>query len=105
LPSILRGELVREPPRGAAGVEFLLCGSPNDAFYSQIAFFRLSLDRLGEQSRAARVVAVFGAVECPPLPERWAPYFERIEVYYVSGETFRRKQLFAASDRRFELLS
>ena len=103
LRSILRGELVREPPRGATGVEFLLYGSPNDAFYSQIAFFRLSLDQLGEQGWAARVVAVFAAVECPSLPDRWAPYFDRIEVHYVSGETFRRKR--PASDQRFDLLS
>ncbi len=88
----------------ADGVEFLFCGSPNDAFYSQIAFFRLSLDRLGDASRAARVVAVFGAEECPPLPERWIPYFSRIEVQYACGDIFRRKQVFAASDRRFDLM-
>jgi hypothetical protein len=100
--SILRGKLAREPRR-AGGVEFLLYGSPTDAFYSQIAFFRLSLDQLGAEGRAARLVAVFAAPECPPVPDRWAPHFERIEVHHVSGDAFHRKQ--PASDQRFDLLS
>jgi len=101
--SILRGKLVREPPRGDAGVEFLLYGSPTDAFYSQIAFFRLGLDQLGAEGRAARLVAVFAAPECPPVPDRWARYFDRIEVHAVSGDAFRHGQ--PASDQRFDLLS
>ena len=48
-------------------------------------------------------MAVFAALECPPLPEQWVPYFDRIEVHYVSGEAFQRKQ--PASDQRFDLLS
>lgn len=103
LRSILRGRLFREPPPGPTAVEFLVYGSPTDAFYSQIAFFRLSLDRLGPQGRAARLVAVLAAVECPPVPARWAPYFDRIEVHHVSGEAFTHKQ--PASDQRFDLLS
>lgn len=103
LRSILRGDLVRPARRGATKIEFLLYGSPDDAFYSQIAFFRLSLDQLGDEGRAARVVAVFAAVERSPLPERWARYFERIELHYVDGDAFRRR--LPASDQRFDLLS
>jgi hypothetical protein len=103
LRSILRGDLVRPARRGATKIEFLLYGSPDDAFYSQIAFFRLSLDHLGDEGRAARVVAVFAAVERSPLPERWALCFERIEIHYVDGDAFRRR--LPASDQRFDLLS
>jgi hypothetical protein len=92
-------------PHRQPQLEFLLCGSPTDAFYSQIAFFRLSLDRLGEQGLAARVVAVFGAEKYSPLPSRWAPHFERVEVHHAAPEEFRRRQLFAASDLRFGLLT
>ena len=41
-------------------LDFLLCGSANDAFFSQIAFFRLCLNALGGVYSDARVVAVFG---------------------------------------------
>jgi hypothetical protein len=86
-------------------IEFLICGSPTDAFYSQIAFFRLSLDRLGRQGRAARLVAVLGAGHCPPLPARWVPHFERIEVHYADAADFRRQPSLAASDMRYTLLT
>ncbi len=97
----LAGSSARVPPRA----EFLICGSPNDAFYSQIAFFRLSLDSFGAEGRAARVVAVFGAAEYAPLPPRWQRHFERIEVHYAAPEDFRRRRFYAASDLRFELVT
>lgn len=99
---------MNEPRSGSAGnlprLEFLLCGSPNDAFYSQMAFFRLSLDHLDEAHRSARVVAVFGGDDQPPLPARWEPFFERIEVVHASPEEFQRRRDFAANDLRFELI-
>lgn len=85
-------------------VEFLICGSPNDAFYSQIAFFRLALDSFGERWKQARVVAVFGDENPPPLPDRWKAYFKNIEVVYADPEEFRRTGFYAASDLRFELV-
>lgn len=93
---------------GSAGrrprIEFLLCGSPNDAFYSQIAFFRLSLDRLGETYRSARLVAVFGGEEQLVLPPRWERHFDRIESVYAPVESFRENRFFAAGDFRYQLL-
>lgn len=85
--------------------EFLLCGSPDDAFYSQIAFFRLSLDHFGDDGRATRVVAVFGGEGFQHLPSRWVRHFDRIEVHYVAPERFRQQRLFAASDLRYALLT
>ncbi|MBV1894536.1 MAG: hypothetical protein KUG57_10840 [Ilumatobacteraceae bacterium] len=88
----------------ASRVEFLICGSPNDAFYSQIALFRRSLDLLGPDWRDARVVAAFGDTEQRSIPSRWAPYFERIEVFHATTDDFRRDKYFAASNLRFSLV-
>jgi hypothetical protein len=77
---------VREP--AMRRLEFLLCGSPNDAFYSQLAMFRLSLDSLGPLYRSARVVMCLGAAEREPLPARWRPYFRDIEVVWAPLESF-----------------
>ena len=85
-------------------VEFLTCGSPNDAFYSQIAFFRMCLDALGGEWREARYVAVFGDLEQAPLPERWRPHFERIEVHHADPGAFRRYRFYAAGDLRYQLV-
>jgi hypothetical protein len=43
-------------------LDFVIPASPNDGFYSQIAFFRLALDRLGGIYRQARLVAVLKMV-------------------------------------------
>ncbi|MBD3332023.1 hypothetical protein GF356_04165 [candidate division GN15 bacterium] len=91
-------------PRSGHKIEFLICGSPNDAFFSQIAFFRLCLDHLDAVHRSARVVAVFGAEEKPNLPERWRPHFDRIEFVGADPSEFARVGYFAASDLRFDLI-
>ncbi len=91
-------------PETRRRIEFLICGSPNDAFYSQIAFFRRCLDHLGGDWEAARVVAVFGADRVRPLPARWRPHFSDIEVHHAAPEAFARDRFFAASDLRFRLL-
>jgi hypothetical protein len=62
-------------------IEFLLCGSANDAFYSQAAMFRLFLDRHGGIYRDARLVMSLDCGELPPLPERWKPYLDRVEFH------------------------
>lgn len=65
-----------------------MCGSPNDAFFSQVAMFRMSLDDLGGAYRNARLVLSLGAEGVESLPERWAPYFENIEVHWDDGSRF-----------------
>jgi len=69
-------------------LEFLLCGSPNDAFWSQIAMFRLSLDSIGPEFRAARVVMCVADDVQVPLPERWQPHFTNIEVEWAPLESY-----------------
>lgn len=93
------------PAKAPPDVEFLLCGSPDDAFYSQVAFFRLSLDQLGDQGRGARVVAVLGAEHAPSLPSRWARHFQRIEVHHAPPDQSGRTLLEAASDLRYRLVT
>lgn len=59
-------------------------GSPNDAFYSQAAMFRLSLDSLGEMYHEARLVLCLVSSDGPvPTPARWLPWFNRIEVRWA----------------------
>ncbi len=61
-------------------LDFMICGTPNDAFYSQIAFFRLCLDYLGGDYKNARLVACFGDHESTEISKRWQPYFNHIDV-------------------------
>jgi len=84
--------------------DFLLCGSPDDAFYAQFSMFRKSLDALGGAYRDARLVVVFGAGREIPLPVRWEPYFDRIEIVWADCDEYRRVETFAQSDLRFELI-
>jgi hypothetical protein len=69
-------------------LEFFVCGSPTDAFYSQAAMFRLALDSFGGDFARARLVLCLGDLEWKPLPARWAPYFRAIDVRWASRESF-----------------
>ncbi len=84
--------------------DFLLCGSPDDAFYSQFSLFRRSLDALGGDYRDARLVGVFGAAREVPLPERWKRYFDRIEIAWADCDEYRRVETYAQGDLRYELV-
>ncbi len=65
-------------------IEFLLAGSPNDAFYSQVAMFRLALDALGSLYHDAKVLLLLTSDDGPtPVPQRWLPWFERIEIRWA----------------------
>ncbi len=85
-------------------LEFLLCGSPTDTFFSQMAFFRLCLDRLGGDEAAARVVCVFGDHATEEVSARWQPYFERIEVHWAHAPEAWNPHHVAQHNMRFDLL-
>ncbi|MGH1541883.1 MAG: hypothetical protein ACRBHB_15765 [Arenicella sp.] len=85
-------------------LDFIICGSPTDAFCSQIAFFRLCLDALGGKYRNARLVAVFGYETEAVLPIGWEPYFKNIEVDWVSAANAEEEDYNAQHYRRFELI-
>jgi hypothetical protein len=69
-------------------LEFFVCGSPNAAFYSQAAMFRLALDSFGGDFARARLVLCIGALDRPALPARWEPHFRNIDVQWASRESF-----------------
>lgn len=85
-------------------LDFLLCGSPTDAFFSQMAFFRLSLDALGGDYRAARVVAVFGDHAEARVPAGWRPHLDRIAVEWAHAPGAPNPMHRAQHDRRFTLI-
>jgi len=85
-------------------LEYLICGSPTDAFFSQIAFFRLCLNRLGKTYRKARLVAVFGDQMKEVIPNRWRPYFKNIEVHWAHEIGAENPNHVLQHNRRFDLI-
>jgi hypothetical protein len=71
-------------------IEFLIPGSPTDAFYSQAAMFRLGLDSLGGMYSRARVALCLGAPSPTSLPARWRPHLDRVEVCWAPSDYFQR---------------
>ncbi len=69
-------------------LEFIIAGSATDAFWSQAAMFRRSLDNLGDDYRAARLVCCYAGRKSTKLPDRWKPYFGNIEI--IQRETEER---------------
>jgi len=84
-------------------LDFIIPGSPRDGFFSQIALFRLALDRLGGTYKQARLVAVFGAEKISEIPPRWAPHFRNIEVLWTDPEDFKRRSYASQGDYRFQV--
>ncbi|MEP2151694.1 MAG: hypothetical protein ABJI43_15425 [Roseobacter sp.] len=86
-------------------LEFLLCGSPTEGFFSQMAFFRFCLDQLGSAERDARMVCVFGDHTAEEIPARWQPYFKNIEVHWAHGSGEENPDHVRQHDMRFTLLN
>ena len=85
-------------------LDFLIAGSATDAFYSQIAFFRLSLDRLGGEYKNARLVAVLGNHKTETIPARWKPYYSNIEVVWAHKVGEENEHHRYQHYKRFELI-
>jgi len=85
-------------------LDFLICGTPNDAFCSQIAFFRLCLDKLGETYKNARLVAAFGDHSEEKIPKKWLPYFKNIQVEWSYNKLSTNICHSAQHYHRFELI-
>lgn len=94
---------------GGGGVQgrkvcFTIPASPNDAFFSQLAMFRRSLDSLGGMYADADLVVVFGDEAVVDIPARWAPHLDRnVKVHWVEPALFREKSYDAQGDRQWEL--
>jgi hypothetical protein len=88
-------------------LEFLIPGSPTEAFCSQVVFFRLALLRLPPPYRTARVVFCCGNEAPGKIPEPWMERMNQVavEVHRVSEENTRLHGIFAQVDARFDLVS
>lgn len=85
-------------------LQFLLCGSPTDGFFSQMAFFRLCLSELGSHYASAQVIAVFGDHHVESIAERWQPYLRDVEIHWAHPPGAANPDHVAQHDKRFELL-
>jgi len=85
-------------------LEFLVCGSATPAFFSQIAFFKLCLNALGEDYADARVVAVFGDHHEEVLPERWRREFDGIDVEWSHSPDFPIPNIANQHEMRVDLI-
>lgn len=83
-------------------IEFLLCGSPNDAFYSQTAMFRMALDSLGGIYRQARLSLCIGDETFQAVPARWREPLRNVDVLWAPREMFR--DIGNGGDFRYEVL-
>ncbi len=88
----------------AKRIQFLIAGSPNDAFCSQIGMFKLALSRLGEPYSNAIITAIFGDAEITGLPERWSSIFEGVQVVFADVKDFMKYNVFAQGDLRYEMV-
>jgi hypothetical protein len=85
-------------------LDFLLCGSPTDAFFSQMAFFRICLNAAGDAFRDARLVCVFENLDEAYLPPNWRGCFDAIEVEWVRTVAGENPGYRAQHNRRFEVV-
>jgi len=85
-------------------LDFLICASPTQGFFSQIAFFRLCLDALGGYYADARLVAVFGDHRSESIPRSWIKYFDNIQVEWAHPIGAENLCYRAQHDRRFEIM-
>lgn len=85
-------------------LQFLIAGSPNAAFCSQIAMFKRGLDHLGPPYSTARLTAVFGDDLITALPSNWVSHMQGIETVFADTADFIRYNAFAQGDLRFDLV-
>jgi len=78
---------------------FSFPASPNDAFYSQLAMFRLALDSFGGIYKEADIVIVFGAEDIIEIPNKWRPHLNRkIIIHWAPIMDFNKKNYDAQGD-------
>lgn len=85
-------------------LDFLYCGSAKDSFFAQVAFARICLDALGGPYRGARVAVAFAEYDRPELPERWVPYYDRIEVLWCNPDKLPNDGFLLQHYARFDMI-
>lgn len=82
-------------------VSFIIPGSPNDAFYSQIAAISHSLSRLNWHRWEYGIHAYFGGhhqASDGPVLMRWLPYLQDVTITRVSERHYCRDENWAQCD-------
>lgn len=85
----------------SAKLEFHIAGSPNDAFFSQVALFALGLRALGGAYADARIVFSTGHDAPWELPDRWRRPLADVEIRRVPMDAFAAQSYFAQLEARF----
>jgi len=81
---------------------FHFAASPNDAFYSQIAMFRLSLDALGDFYEKSTIIITFGEKQKQPIPNRWQNYLSKnVLTNWAKPQQFQQWHYHAQLDARW----
>jgi hypothetical protein len=81
---------------------FHIPASPNDAFFSQIAMFRLTLNSLGGVYENADIVITLGDNTICPLPDRWKSYLtQNVKLVWVEPTKFLQHSYDAQSDAQW----
>lgn len=81
-------------------VEFLVAGSPNEAFFSQIAANRLSIFNQHWARWQPSFRCIFGGEPDWPALALWMPQLSDIDVYFLSTQRFNLDSYFAQSEHR-----
>jgi hypothetical protein len=86
-------------------IEFLMCGNANDAFLSQAAIFRYSLDSLGGIYRDARLTLCLGAAHAPsPISPRWSLWLNRVDIRWAKEHEYAKLSDAAQGHELYRLL-
>jgi hypothetical protein len=76
--------------------------SPTDAFFSQIAMFKLSLDALGGSYKDADTIITLGDEQIKLIPDQWKFLLEKnIIINWAAPEDFLRKKYDAQGDAQW----
>ncbi len=76
--------------------------SPTDAFFSQIAMFKLSLAALGGIYKQADIIITFGDEKISPIPDKWKFLLDKnVIINWATPEEFLRKKYDAQGDAQW----
>lgn len=79
---------------------FAIAANPNESFISQIAFFRLCLDKLGGKYAESRIFLFVGDSSYTPIPDTWRWLADRLTIIPVNTEEYEKRGYFAQGGLR-----
>lgn len=82
---------------------FTVPASPTDGFFSQIAMFRLALDKLGGNYKQADIVLSLGAESILKIPEKWERAFgDGVKLNWADPSYYRQVGMRAHGEKRWQ---